>query len=240
MTDQVSADRAVHGHHDGTKLPPRPLPPVGLSQKVREVLDGGAMLRLGLAALSVLLIVAGAIFLLRPTSDPLEVNLQHTAGTAPASTIPVPPPDPARSEIVVHVVGAVERPGVYAAPEGARVHNLIERAGGAHADANLSGLNLAALITDGSQIYVPAAGESVPVPVAGSSSAAGVATSGPVDLNNADADALDTLPGVGPATARAIVDDRERNGPFSTLSDVTRVPGVGPAKVAAWDGLANV
>jgi competence protein ComEA len=138
--------------------------------------------------------------------------------------------------VVVHVAGRVSDPGVYELRPGDRIVDAVAAAGGATPDADLDGLNLAASIADGQRIYVPAHGEidpaSVPTgaPVPPDGLGAG---SGPVDLNSATTEQLETLPGVGPATAAAIVDDRDRNGPFASVDDLERVPGIGPAKLDA-------
>ncbi len=138
-------------------------------------------------------------------------------------------------DVVVHVAGAVEAPGVYDLPASARVHDAIEAAGGATSFADLDLLNLAAPIVDGMQIRVPEPGEEVaPLVVPGS------ADDGPVDLNRADAAELDTLPGVGPATAAAIVAHRDEHGPFASVDDLLSVPGIGPAKLAALSDLVAV
>jgi competence protein ComEA len=145
---------------------------------------------------------------------------------------------PADSSVVVHVAGAVVAPGVYELDAGARVRDAVLAAGGPTSDANWDALNLAALVADASRVHVPAIGEEVvatiaPTPVGEPGS------SGPVDVNTADAALLETLPGVGPATAAAIITERERNGPFLGIDDLDRVPGIGPAKLAALRDLVT-
>jgi len=148
---------------------------------------------------------------------------------------------------VVHVAGAVVSGGVYRVDAGARVDDAIRLAGGPTPDADIDVMNLAAVVVDGSRIYVPRLGEPIPPEVvpAGSSAAgsspAGSSTAGPqvVDVNSATIDALDELPGVGPATAAAIVAERERNGPFVGVDDLDRVPGIGPAKLDALRDLVT-
>jgi competence protein ComEA len=126
------------------------------------------------------------------------------------------------------------------------VHEAIERAGGSTADADLDALNLAQTLADGQRLYVPRIGEIDPaeIPVLSPvGTAAEVTTNtplGPVDVNRATAAELETLPGVGPATAAAIVDDRERNGPFATIDELDRVPGIGPSKLDALRDLVIV
>jgi competence protein ComEA len=125
-----------------------------------------------------------------------------------------------------HAAGAVLRPGVYKLPSGARVTDLLDAAGGPAPDADLDQLNLAAVVTDGERVYVPRRGESPPPVAAGSA-----APAGPIDLNTATAEQLDSLPGVGPATATAIVDYRTHHGRFRSVDDLLEVRGIGEAKL---------
>jgi competence protein ComEA len=132
----------------------------------------------------------------------------------------------------------VSRPGVYELDPSARVIDAVTAAGGSVAGADLDGLNLAAPLVDGQRVYVPHVGEVDPaaVPAGGAPAPTGLeggAPRGPVNLNTATAAELESLPGVGPATAATIVDDRTRNGPFASVDDLERVPGIGPAKLAA-------
>jgi competence protein ComEA len=132
---------------------------------------------------------------------------------------------------------------VYELAPGARVRDALEAAGGPTADAAEHELNLAAPLTDGTRMYVPAAGEEVAGPLvvapAGAGDESPGATGGPVDVNRATVEELVTLPGVGPATATAIVEDRARNGPFAGVEDLDRVPGIGPAKLDALRDLVT-
>jgi len=134
----------------------------------------------------------------------------------------------AAGSVVVDVSGAVEAPGLVTLAAGDRVADAIDAAGGASADAVLDGLNLARHVTDGEQILVPHRGD-------GADSGGGL-----VNLNQANADVLEQLPGVGPVLAARIVADRDANGPFATLEDLGRVPGVGDAIVGALAGVATV
>jgi competence protein ComEA len=140
------------------------------------------------------------------------------------------------SRIVVHVVGAVARSGVLQLRSGARVIDAIEAAGGAGPDADLARLNLAAPVSDGERIAVPTRDGSTPPLDGGATSGPAVrggppTPAAPLNVNNATAEQLDELPGVGPATAAAIVSDREANGPFASVDDLGRVRGIGPAKL---------
>lgn len=163
----------------------------------------------------------------RPTgADPSE---------PPAFTLVAPPPVVSDEPLVVHVAGAVRSPGVYEVGPDARVTAAIEAAGGSLPGAVVDALNLAAPLVDGQRVYVPAAGEVVPQvePVGSGSGSGGGGPPVPIDVNTAAPDELLGLPGVGPATAAAIVDERERNGPFEVVDDLIRVRGIGPAKLDA-------
>ena len=134
--------------------------------------------------------------------------------------------------IVVDVAGAVGAPSLVTLQADSRVGDAIEAAGGFAADADAARVNRAAKLQDGQQVYVPRVGETGGgvVPDIGAS-AQGVATAeGPVNINHASESDLDALPGVGPSTARAIVEDRDANGPFSTIEDLMRVSGIGEKK----------
>ncbi len=144
----------------------------------------------------------------------------------------------------VHVAGAVAAPGVYGLDEGARVLDAVEAAGGFADDADPSALNLAEPLTDGCKVTVPAVGQQVAgvseasaVEPASSGSAAADAT---VNINTAGVEELQELPGVGEATAEAIVRDREQNGPFSSPEDIMRVSGIGEKKFERMRDMVSV
>jgi len=159
--------------------------------------------------------------------------------------------DSSSTRIYVHVVGAVRHPGLYQLNVGARVADGVRDAGGFAGDAAQEAVNLARLLADGEQLLVPtrdeakkAGGRGLSAGGVGGAGAAG-ATGGAgggatsagagagalVNINTADAAALDTLPGVGPSTAAKIVADREANGRFMSVDDLGRVPGIGPKKL---------
>ena len=149
------------------------------------------------------------------------------------------------TDLVVQAAGAVNRPGVYRLAGGARVDDLVRAAGGLLTNADGDRVNLAAPLADGARVWIPAQGETeVPEVVAGgtsggapatggagSASTAGAASPQVVDLNTATAEQLDTLPGVGPSTAAAILAYRSEHGPFSSVDDLLEVRGIGDAKL---------
>jgi competence protein ComEA len=130
--------------------------------------------------------------------------------------------------VVVDVGGRVRRPGVYTLKRGARVYEAIRRAGGTVGNSDTGSINLAALVTDGSQIVVGRAGASVNSSVASTGSSAG-----PVSLSTASAEQLDALDGIGPALAARIIQWRDSHGGFKSVADLDQVSGIGPAKLAA-------
>jgi competence protein ComEA len=206
-----------------------------------------------LGAAGAVLVLAGiAWWMLRTPVAPTESRLPLAARAEAAETVASAPPSspsprssapPATSALVVHVTGAVHAPGVYELRPGQRVADAIVAAGGAVADADPDALNLAAPVADGDRIAVPAAGEALPSEVdAGHSHAAdtaGTVGGSLVDVNLAGVAELETLPGVGPATAAAIVEHREQHGPFATIDDLEAVRGIGPAKIDAIRDLAT-
>jgi competence protein ComEA len=240
---------------ESPELPPRPAPPRRFGDTVAAWLAWFGVGRLIVSAACVLIVVGGVAWLVRAPAPSTETGLPFAGPSSstppsatlapPASAPPVSASAPAPERLLVHVAGAVARPGVYELDAGDRVHAAIEAAGGPTSAADLDGLNLAAAVSDGQRVYVPADGEVDPatVPSAGvdSDDVPGAAEAlGPIDLNSATPEQLEALPGIGPATAAAIVDDRDRHGPFSSVGDLERVPGIGPAKLAAVAELVTV
>jgi len=133
--------------------------------------------------------------------------------------------------LVVDVAGAVRRPGLYRLASGARVDDAVAAAGGGTAHADLTAVNLAAPLSDGEQVLVPARG-------AAGAAGASVGTT-IVDLNSATAEQLDTLPGIGPSTAAKIVAYRQQHGAFHSLAELDAISGIGPAKLAELKGLVS-
>jgi competence protein ComEA len=152
---------------------------------------------------------------------------------APTQSAPAAVAAPIRAdsgpELVVHVVGAVHRPGLYRFSSHSRVADAVSRAGGATGRADLSLVNLAAPLADGTQVVVPV---KAPAGVAtGGPAGSATAPAGPVHLNVATLEQLDALPGVGPVTAQKILDYRQKHGAFSSLEELDAIPGIGPARI---------
>jgi len=137
-------------------------------------------------------------------------------------------PTPAE-DVLVYVSGAVAAPDVYRLPAAARVKDLVLAAGGLAADADMERVNLAAPISDGEHVSVPRIGDAPDEGMATSGESGG---GGLVDINSASAAELDALPGIGPAIAARIIEQREANGPFTTVEDLQEVKGIGAALLA--------
>jgi competence protein ComEA len=164
-----------------------------------------------------------------------------------AASPPGSPPDDA-SVIVVSVTGLVKHPGLVRLAPGSRVADAIHAAGGVTGNGDLTGMNLAARLTDGSSVVVgtggagsvvggtgppaSASGGSRTVGAQDGSSPSGSGGPAPIDLNTADATALDSLPGVGPVMAAAIVAYRQQHGAFTSVDQLQAIPGIGPARFA--------
>ena len=156
---------------------------------------------------------------------------------APAGNVITLQPAPTDAPIAIHVIGAVPRPGLYEFPEGARIQDAIDAAGGLLAEANADALNLAALLEDGQQLDIPYKAGSEPVTNAATLNLPSSATSTPaanpdidlININTATLEELDTLPGIGPTTAQKILDYRTSNGPFAAIEDIMNVSGIGPS-----------
>ena len=177
--------------------------------------------------------VVGVVWMFR-TPPPTEALIPQVTVPAVASS----PPDTDPTMLFVQAAGAVVTPGVYRVAVDARVIDVIDAAGGLSPGADPDRLALAAKVTDGERVYVPSVGESVPPAPSGGSAAA--VNEGPVDLNTADEHQLDALPGIGPATAAAIVAYRESHGPFRSVDQLLDVRGIGPAKLDQLADLVTV
>lgn len=188
----------------------------------RRRLGIGAVVLLVVAALAVTVgigIVRGA---LTPTQEVAVATTPAGAATSEA-------------DLYVHVSGAVQAPGLYVLPQGARVVDAVAAAGGFTEDADRDAVNLARTVTDGEQLPVPRVGETPATGVA-----AGSSVDGRVNLNTADAVQLEELPRVGPALAERIIAWRDDNGRFTSVDDLLAVPGIGDKMLSSLRDLVTV
>jgi competence protein ComEA len=163
------------------------------------------------------------------------VEIEKASSNEPKARQPLEVQPP---KVVVHVVGAVQSPGVYQIEMGARINDAVELAGGATDEADLNQLNLAAKVRDEEQIFVPSklsetvsppsspVRSSVPTPQSPTGRSFPTARQ-PINLNTATSKQLQTVPGIGPVTAQRIIDYRRTHGRFSTVDDLIEVKGIG-------------
>jgi competence protein ComEA len=185
--------------------------------------------------LAAALVLVGGLVLVAPRLVHRGGQWSHT----PCSHTPcalAPPLRVARTvrtapRLVVDVAGAVRRPGLYRLATGTRVDDAVAAAGGGTARADITAVNLAAPLSDGEQVLVPARG------AAGAAGASAGSTI--VDLNSATAEQLDTLPGIGPSTAAKIIAYRQQHGAFHSLAELDAISGIGPSKLAELKGLVS-
>jgi competence protein ComEA len=179
-----------------------------------------------------LLVAAGSLALIL-----LAGRFVLGAGTTMVAPLPPPPPQGAgvtglpAARVVVDVVGAVRRPGLYRLEQGTRIADAVARAGGATGKGDLSMVNLAAPLADGEQVVVPKRGAAGAAAGAGAAGAGAAPTTGPVHLSTATLEQLDSLPGIGPVTAQKILDYRAKHGAFTSVDELDAVPGIGPSRM---------
>ncbi len=213
-------------------MPVRPEPPEAAAASWRRrLLDLVEFRPRETIALGVLCLglVAGAAFAYA-RSLPKSAPRSFATPMAPAS---VEPSAGASAGLVVHVAGAVQAPGVYPLPAGARVIDGIRAAGGAAPGADLAAINLARPLTDGERVYIPRRGETPPPEAGGgpqTQSGGGGSSGGKVNLNAATSAELEALPGIGEVLAQRIVDYRTQHGPFRSVRDLLKVEGIGEKK----------
>jgi competence protein ComEA len=182
------------------------------------------MLTVVAAVVSAVGLLATYIVLLRPSEGDLIIRM-----------------DPTSIDIAVEIRGEVRNPGLYRLPEGARLGELIEAAGGASPDADLSSINLAERLQDQGQIIVPERGQSTTVAqVDASPVAPPISISYRVDINLASQPELESLPGIGPVLAARIIEYRGANGPFTTVDQLTEIDGISAALVDEIRSLVTV
>ena len=198
----------------------------------------GPRVRVGIGAAVVLFVLAVAVAALMSFGaggggDQARIEAsgdRADASAEPTSTVGAP-------SVLVHVLGAVVRPGLVELDAGARVVDAIAAAGGMTADADPAGVNLARVLVDGEQLAVPVAGQVPPPAVGGAAAPGGGPADGLVHLNTAGVTELDTLPRIGPALAQRILDWRDANGPFTSVDQLLDVAGIGDTVFAGLEPL---
>jgi len=209
----------------------------GFRDRIEDLVGRRREVRLVAALVAIVAVVALVLWM---RGAPASIAPPATSNGVAA---PVTPGASPTTVVVVHVGGAVRKPGIYELQPGARVADAIDLAG-LRSVANVNALNLAEPLVDGSKIDVPRRGEA-PVPAPGlappTSPATGAPGAGtPVNINTADQTVLETLPEVGPVTAQAIIEYRTQIGSFTSIEQLLEVSGIGPATFEAMRALVTV
>ncbi len=217
----------------------------GVVLRIKEKLvENGVALdkRQALAVVLLLIVTIGGSLVLYRAAQPKPVvvakagdNSGHNGKATGKNEAPSSkqPRDKETQMLFVHVAGAVARPGVYQVKEGSRVIDALGAAGGTLKLSDANALNLAAKVCDGQKVYVPKKGEAPPQQVqeaSGMGLGASFESGGKVNLNTASIEQLDALPGVGPSTAKRIIDYRNTSGPFKRVDNLKDVDGIGAKK----------
>ena len=204
----------------------------------RALVTAAVLLGAGLLAIVVPALLGATDDRSAPADADTTVSQLFDAPTTTTTSTPL---------FVVHVLGAVRSPGLYRLPRGSRIADALEVAGGVGEDIDMERVNLAAPLADGQRVYIPRVGQPTAAdpsnasgPTAAGDAGGGQLAGSPIDLNVAEAQQLETLPGVGPSTAAAILDHRRTVGRFSSVDELLDVRGIGEAKLDAIRDLVTV
>jgi competence protein ComEA len=226
-------------------------------QRLTDLIRWIGFSRILASAFGVIVMVVGVWWVVRVPPPPPEATIPFASSTIAVGLVApglgnVASPASAVARITIYVSGEVVKPGVYVLLPTARIIDALQAAGGATSAADLVVVNLAAPLVDAAQVFIPRIGSTprvklprpragINLPTAGSvvvgssggGTGSGSVVPGVVDLNSASLSDLDSLPGVGPSTAQAIIDYRVANGPYASVDDLLNVRGIGPSKLAA-------
>jgi competence protein ComEA len=207
---------------------------MGIKERL-ETLSRGELI--GLVVVVVVTMAGAGLWYVRSLPKPVTIAagvpapgvVPVASGGASVDAVPGAIASPTGALIIVDVTGWVHEPGVYEFVQGDRVIDAVDRAGGPRNGADLTVLNLAAPLTDGTQVVVPKQGASPPTVVEPGATGSGTASGGLININTASETEFETLSGIGEVLAAAIVDYRTENGPFASVDDLENVSGIGPA-----------
>ncbi|MFC8148995.1 helix-hairpin-helix domain-containing protein [Bacillus paralicheniformis] len=181
-------------------------------------------------SVALVLIISAAFMLLsgkRETSSGLSIPEEASAQTFDKKEEVKREKNAGREEVIIDLKGAVKNPGVYQMKEGDRVHDALKKAGGTEKKADEKQINLAAVLRDGMVLYIPFEGEEAAGSFSEADSRADGSSGDIVNINTASSEELQTIPGIGPSKAEAVIEYREENGMFQTIEDITNVSGIG-------------
>jgi competence protein ComEA len=220
--------------------PPFVLPPDGVRARLGALLAGAGRQRTAVAVLALAAALAAGAVWARAAPRPGAPDGEPGAAS-PAQTLPraAHQEETATGRVAVHVAGRVRRPGLVRLAAGSRVVDAVRAAGGTTPGADLDAVNLARKLVDGEQVRIPARGEPATAPPPAAAGVPGAPAGGPLDLNTATAEQLDTLPGVGEVTAGRIVAYRTAH-PFTSVDELLEVPGIGQRRFEQLKDLVTV
>lgn len=178
-----------------------------------------------IVGVTVALMILGFILLQFKQKNDIVINQGIETVEPQKNEIPQPQPAPEPKKIIVHVSGQVINPGIVELTEESRINDAVKKAGGTTKFADIDQLNLAAKLVDGEKVYVPRKGEKVTDVIAQKKPKNSI-----ININNANKDDLDRIPGVGPSTAEKIIEYRQTKGTFKKIQDIKNVSGIGDKK----------
>ncbi|TCI97362.1 ComEA family DNA-binding protein [Aeromicrobium sp. IC_218] len=242
--EQAQARRTQPERPEAT--PVTPVTPAEPPAPSRLRLSGAHVRVVGVVLTAAAVVTVWWVLAGRPAEHAVPVTVDTPASATPGPDASATPGSAGGAQgaepgpLVVDVAGKVRRPGIVELPPGSRVVDAIEAAGGVRGRPDTTSLNLARKLVDGEQVLVGVEAAAVPAaPAPGGAAGAGPVPGAVIDLNTATIEQLDTLPGVGPVTAQAILSWREEHGSFTSVDDLLDVKGIGEATLAELRDLVS-